>query len=384
MPLVKNTKDLETFCKHAAKSDFVTVDTEFMSEKTYWPKLCLIQMATKDRAVAVDPLEPDLDLTPFVKLLTNKKVLKVLHGCRQDMMIFYHLFKALPDPVFDTQIAAMVCGFGESVGYQRLAKEIAKVDIEKQAQFTDWSRRPLSQKQIDYALSDVVHLRPVYEYLAAEIKREKRTSWIEEDMDILENPATYQVDFDRCWERIKLRNPKPKVANTLKHLAAWREQTVQEQNIPRNRLIKDDAMVELAIQRPKTKEDLKRLRAFPKQMANNKYTSGLMQALQAAYDTPKEKWPKIETPRRNKNAGNTTAIKDLLRVLLKHKADQHHVAGSLIATTKDLDAIAAEDKPDVAAMHGWRFKLFGKDAMDLKNGKIGVKLNHNEIEFIAL
>lgn len=396
MTIIKTTKALAAFCKKAAnesakKGGYLTVDTEFVSEKVYWPTLCLIQVGTESEAVCIDPLAKEgaeedgepLDLKPLQDLFENTKILKVFHACGQDMAIFHHLFGKLPQPIFDTQIAAMVCGHGESISYARLVQEIVGVDIDKTSQFTNWAARPLSDQQISYALSDVTHLRPVYEKIKSEIDQMQRHSWIEEEMTALADPATYVNDPQECWRKIKkLRNPKPAVLNNLRELAAWREEKAREKNLPKTFILRDQILVELATQAPKSVKDLEKLRGFPKGLVDSWMTKDILEALKKAADTPRDDWPK--RPRGRRGGEDMTAVMDLLRVLLKKKCEEHNVASRLIANADDLKNLAENDAPDIRALKGWRYDLFGKHAVALKNGELGMRLKNNEIEFVEL
>ena len=373
MPLITTTKALKDFCDSARDEDFITVDTEFMAEKTYWPNLCLIQVATTKRAVAIDPLASGLDLDPLKKLLCQNKILKVIHSGRQDMAIFYRMFGELPKPIFDSQIAGMVCGFGESVSYQRLVSDITGHEIDKGSRFSDWSRRPLSEQQVSYALSDVTYLRPVYEELAKRLKKTNREKWIAEEMEWLTSDATYKADPMDAWERLKVRSKRGRIINVLQYVAAWREEEAQTRNLPRNRIVRDEVLVEVATHPPKSKKDLENLRAFPKGLVHNRAGEKILDAVKTALNRPQKKWPKVEKPKRA--AHDLSATSDLLKVLLKHKCEQYEVAAKLIASADDLTRLAAEKNPNIRALKGWRKEVFGNDAVDLKEGRLALKLD---------
>ena len=374
MTIITATKDLEAFLKPLNKAEFVTVDTEFLRETTYWPKLCLVQVGGPDSAACIDVLHPDLDPAPLSDLLANKKVLKVFHAARQDLEIFYQLMGELPQPVFDTQVAAMVCGFGESVGYETLVNRIVKARLDKSQRFTDWSRRPLSDKQIGYALSDVTYLRTIYETLKTSIEERDRSSWLDEENTKLTDPATYRQEPREMWKRLKARSRDPKFLAILRELAAWREREAQQRDVPRQRVAKDDALLELAAHPPKSQDDLKRSR-LGKSLSGGQNAPGVLAAVQAGIDTPKEDRPYM--PKRDAKPAGLGSVTDLLRVLLKARAETHEVAQKLIASAADLELIAADDEADVPALTGWRRELFGDDALKLKHGGICLALTES-------
>jgi ribonuclease D len=367
---ITDTGALAAFCDKAAEAEYVTVDTEFIRDKTYWSKLCLIQLAGPDEAVAVDVLAPGIDLTPVDDLLSNPDVLKVFHAGRQDVEIFFHRNGVIPAPIFDSQVAAMVCGFGDQVGYETLISKLVGVRPDKSSRFTDWAQRPLSQKQLDYALADVIHLRPAYEKLSKRLQASERTSWLDEEMRILINPATYEMDPANSWKRIKSRNAKPRTLAIIRELAACREIQAQKRDVPRNRVLRDEAILEIAAQAPKDVESLSRLRGFPKGMANGATGALVLEAVQRAVAIPTEDLP--PAPAWEKLPGNLGSITDLLRVLLKHVSEQSDVATKLIASADDLQRIAADDNADVPAMSGWRRELFGAEALALKHGRVAL------------
>jgi ribonuclease D len=338
--MIETTADLEAACIELAKSEFITIDTEFLRETTFWPELCLIQMASPTTEVLVDPLAKGLDMKPFFELMANPAVLKVFHAARQDIEIIYNRGGLIPHPIFDTQVAAMVCGFGDSVSYDQLVSRTKGVQIDKSSRFTDWSRRPLSEKQLDYALADVTHLRDVYLYLKAELEREDRSSWLSEEMDVLEAKETYDIHPDDAWQRLKMRLRKPQELAILKFVAAWREREARTRNVPRSRVIKDDAIYEIAQQQPKDGEALGRLRTIPKGWERSAAGAAVVEAVNAALALPKAEMP--HPPRQTQQPEGAAAAAELLKVLLKLISEKHGVAPKVIANSEDLDKIAAE------------------------------------------
>lgn len=370
MHVIKTTQALEAFCKDAARYDFVTVDTEFLRETTYWPKLCLVQMATPDRAVIIDPLAADIDLSPIGELLADANVTKVFHAARQDIEIFVKLFGAVPHPLFDTQIAASVCGHGDSVSYDNLVRSIANVEIDKSSRFTDWSARPLSEKQLNYALADVTHLRDIYATLKAEIKKTRRASWVEDEMATLESMDTYVVQPVDAWKRLKGKVSRPRDLAAVQRLAAWREKRAQDNDQPRGRILKDDALFELAQQRPTKPEEFEKLRAVQRGFGRSSAAAEIIEIHKEVEALDKSELPPVaQRPRGPSPKG---AIGDLLRVLLKSVADGNGVATRIIASSDDIDAIVLDDEADVPALRGWRRKLFGEKALLLKQGRIAL------------
>jgi len=372
MKLISDTAALAAFCQRLSHVEFVTVDTEFMREKTYWPQLCLVQLAGPDEAWAIDPMAPDMDLAPLFELMSNPKVLKVFHAARQDVEIFLHLSGSVPTPLFDSQVAAMVCGFGDAVSYETLAGQLARARIDKSLRFTDWSRRPLTDRQLDYALADVTHLRVIYEKLRQRLEREQRAEWVAEEMAVLAEHSTYLVDPDQAWRRLKSRSSSPRFLMVLKELAAWREREAREKDLPRQRLLKDDSLMEIAAQAPTTIDELAHTRGLSRGAAEGKLGSALLAAVAKALATPESEWPtpleRVDLPR------GLGPVVDLLKVLLKLKGDQHDVAQRLIASSADLEWIAADDAAQVPALQGWRRGLFGEDALRLKHGQLGLAL----------
>ncbi|MDR6666826.1 ribonuclease D [Rhizobium sp. 1399] len=381
--MIETTADLAAACKELAKSDFITIDTEFLRETTFWPELCLIQMASPTVEVLVDPLAKDIDLAPFFELMANPDVLKVFHAARQDIEIIFNRGNLIPHPIFDTQVAAMVCGFGDSVSYDQLISRTKNVHIDKSSRFTDWSRRPLSDKQLEYALADVTHLRDAYLYLKAELEREGRASWLREEMDILESRETYDIHPDDAWQRLKLRLRKPQELAILKYVAAWREREARSRNVPRSRVLKDDAIYEIAQQQPKDAEALGRLRTIPKGWERSATGAAVLEAVNTALALPRSEMPHV--PRQAQPPEGAAAAVELLKVLLKLISEKHGVAPKVIANSDDLDRIAAEgETAEVAAMHGWRRDLFGEPALQLIRGEIALRFAGRKVETVAL
>ncbi|MBN9028275.1 MAG: ribonuclease D [Rhizobiales bacterium 63-7] len=381
--MIVNTTDLRAACAELAKSEFITIDTEFLRETTFWPELCLIQMASPTVEVLVDPLAKGLDLAPFFELMANPAVLKVFHAARQDIEIIHHLGGLIPHPIFDTQVAAMVCGFGDSVSYDQLVQRVKGVQIDKSSRFTDWSRRPLSDKQLEYALADVTHLRDVYLALKAQLEREGRASWLREEMDILEAPHTYDLHPDDAWQRLKMRLKKPQELAVLKFVAAWREREARARNVPRSRIIKDDTIYEIAQQQPKDSEALSRLRTVPKGWERSANGAALLEAVNAALALPKSDMPAV--PRHAPVPEGAAAATELLKVLLKLTAEKHGVAAKVLANTDDLEKIAmAGEEADVAALSGWRRDLFGETALELIRGNVALRFVGKRVEAVTL
>ncbi|MFK0204409.1 ribonuclease D [Agrobacterium sp. NPDC090283] len=381
--MIETTAALAEACTELAKSEFITIDTEFLRETTFWPELCLVQMASPTLEVLVDPLAKGLDLTPLFELMANPNVVKVFHAARQDIEIIYHLGGLIPHPIFDTQVAAMVCGFGDSISYDQLVQKIKNVQIDKSSRFTDWSRRPLTEKQLDYALADVTHLRDVYLSLKAQLEREGRSLWLTEEMDVLESRDTYDMHPDDAWLRLKSRLRKPTELAILKFIAAWREREARSRNVPRSRVLKDDAIFEIAQQQPKDAEALSRLRTIPKGWERSASGTAIIETVNAALALPKEEMPKA--PRHSHAPEGSGAAVELLKVLLKLTADKHGVAAKVIANSDDLDKIAAEgEKATVAALTGWRRELFGDVALKLINGEVALRFAGKKVEAVEV
>lgn len=386
MKTITKTEDLAKFCDECASQPYVTVDTEFLRERTYYSQLCLVQMAYPgegdENAVIVDPLADGIDLTPMYELFKNTDVVKVFHAARQDLEIFCIEGDVIPEPFFDTQIAAMVCGFGEQVGYEKLVRQIVNESVDKSSRFTDWSRRPLSDKQKTYALADVTHLRVIYEYLDKQLKKTDRTSWVTEEEAILTDPATYRIEPSNAWKRLKTRTTSGRFLAVVRELAQFREITAQTRNIPRNRVMKDDALMELASTRPKSYEDLNRSRLLLREARKGAIADGILAAVKAGEACPNDDLPKAPPARVKKNG--TESLGDLLRVLLKSKAEKYRVAPKLIATASDLDALANGDDDEVSALKGWRKGVFGDDALRLRNGQIALSATPKGVKIIEL
>lgn len=372
MDLITTTADLSALCQRLSSAEFVTVDTEFHRETTYWPLLCLVQVGGPDEAHCIDPLAEGIDLSPLYDLFRNENVVKVFHAARQDLEIFYHKADLIPAPLFDSQVAAMVCGFGDSVGYETLVSKLTNARIDKSQRFTDWSRRPLSEKQVEYALADVVHLRDVYVHLKAQLESSKRSAWVSEEMEILTNPETYDLTPEDSWRRLKSREKKPRFLAILKEVAAWRERTAQEQNTPRRRVIKDDALIELASLKPKDENALGQTR-LSKHLARSKHARSVLAAIKRGIEMPDSDCPKL--PRAPDKPSGLGPVIDLLKVLLKARCETNDVALKLVATVDDLEKIAIDDDADVPALRGWRRQLFGEDAIKLKHGQLALSLS---------
>lgn len=367
------TEELAAFCAQAAKAPYVTVDTEFLRERTYYAKLCLVQLAYpgdgETDAVLVDPLANGMSLDPLYDLFRDTSVVKVFHAARQDLEIFFVEGDVFPQPLFDTQVAAMVCGFGDQAGYETLVRKIAKAQLDKTSRFTDWSRRPLSKAQQTYALADVTHLRDIYEFLRDELERSGRAHWLEEELKILTSPETYIIEPEQAWKRVKTRTTSSKFLAIVRELAAFREAHAQSRNVPRNRVYKDDALVELASLKPKTLEELNRARLLLREGRKGDVADGILAAIAKGVACPPDQHPKADRVREKLNVN--AAIADLLRVLLKAKTESSAVAPKLIASAADLDAISAGER-DVPALFGWRAEVFGKDALRLCNGEVAL------------
>lgn len=382
MELITRSEDVAAACSRLAKADTVTVDTEFMRETTYWPRLCLIQIAGPDEAVLIDALAPDIDLAPFFALMGDESVLKVFHSGRQDIEIIYHMGGLIPHPLFDTQVAAMVCGFGDSISYEQLVNRLAGQQIDKSSRFTDWSRRPLSDRQLTYALADVTHLRTVYESLAQQLAAKGRADWVAKEMDVLTSPRTYQLDPNEAWRRLKLRTRRPIELAALKVLAKWREEEAQQRDVPRGRILKDDALQEIATQVPTTPEALAALRTIGRGFERSKAGERIVALMREVSAIPREELPKLpKQPRRND--GNSAAV-DLLKVLLKMTAEEHGVAPKVLATVDDLEMIAADDDADVPALSGWRRELFGEAALKLKRGQLALRFERGRVRTVEV
>ncbi|MDP3257858.1 ribonuclease D [Bosea sp. (in: a-proteobacteria)] len=376
MNLITTTADLADACARLASHPFVTVDTEFLRETTYYPKLCLIQLASPDEAVLVDPLAPELDLAPFFGLMVDEAVVKVFHAARQDLEIVWMLGRVLPTPLFDTQVAAMVCGYGDSVGYEQLANDLAKARIDKSSRFTDWSRRPLNEAQLVYAEADVTHLRDIYRALKADLDQTGREGWVAEEMAVLNSPATYEVKPENAWQRLKGRIRKPKELAVLMELAAWREREAQHRDVPRQRVLKDDALMDIVARAPRSVEALAELRSVPNGFERSRSGGEVLAAIERGLALDPKTLPRLE---RERGRGGNGAVLDLLKVLLKAVAEAERVAPKIIASSDDLEAIASDDEADVPALQGWRRGVFGEKALALKSGTLGLRIQRGRV-----
>ncbi|WP_430435688.1 ribonuclease D [Oceanibaculum nanhaiense] len=380
--LITDSKTLAVFCRGLAGADYITVDTEFMREKTYYPQLCLIQIAGPEAAAAIDPLAAGIDLKPVFDLLADPGILKVFHAARQDIEIFYQLTGVVPAPLFDTQVAAMVCGFGDSVGYETLATRLANARIDKSSRFTDWSHRPLATHQLDYALADVTHLRVIYDKLSATLEKNGRASWLDEEMAVLSNPATYDADPMDSWRRLKPRTNSTKFLAILREIAAWREIEARKRDLPRNRLLRDEALLEIAARVPNNADELAKIRALSKGFAEGAMGRQLLEAAQRGLDLPKEQRP--ELPQKIDLPAGRGPILELLKVLLKLRCEEYQAAQKLVANSADLEAIAADDNADTPALRGWRREIFGADALALKHGRLALTADGSTVRVVPV
>jgi len=380
--LLGTTSELAALCERLASENFVAVDTEFMRERTYWPRLCVVQLATTNEAAVIDAVAPGIDLAPLGRLLADTAVTKVFHAARQDVEICLLLFKAVPTPLFDTQIAAMVAGYGDQVGYDQLVASLTGAAIDKAHRFSDWSARPLSPAQIAYAASDVTHLCTVYEKLRARLEREGRLTWVAEEMAALADPATYRNDPESAWERLKPRTGNRRMLGVLRAIAAWREREAQRIDIPRQRLLKDETLLEIAATAPTTTEALARARGLPRGFAEGKSGASLLAAIAAARELPESGLP--APPSGHRFGRPAPGLVALLKVLLAARCEAHHVAPRLIASADEIDHLAAEEMPDIPALHGWRREVFGADALALKAGRIALGIERGRIKLLPM
>lgn len=376
MKLITTTQDLAAVCERLARHPFVTVDTEFLRESTYYPLLCVAQMASMEESVVVDTIAPGIDLKPFYELMANESVLKVFHAARQDIEIVWHEAGLIPHPIFDTQVAAMVLGYGDSISYDQLVQRVTGDTLDKSQRFTDWSRRPLSEAQLAYAVSDVTHLRDIYLKLSADLAKRGRTDWVQEEMRVLTSPDTYRMDPDSAWERLKTRVRKPRELAILMEVAAWREREAQTRDVPRGRVLKDDVLAEVATHAPTSIDKLGNLRSMPKGLERSKWGQELIAAVNRGLARDPKTLPRIE---RSRSQSNGAATVELLKVLLRMTSESHGVAAKVIATVDDLERIATEDEADVPALHGWRRSLFGEKALALKSGRLALALEKGRV-----
>lgn len=383
MAVIADSTSLTKFCDRLIKSSYITVDTEFMRDQTYWPRLCLVQIANEHEAAAIDTLAKGIDITPLLNLFTNPRIFKIFHAARQDLEIFYRLMGRLPSPIFDTQIAAMVCGFGDSAGYDTLVRKLTDETIDKSSRFTDWALRPLSQRQINYALGDVTHLRQVYIKLNEMLGQNNRHNWMDEELSILRDTKNYTFEPEDAWRRIKYRAPKPRFLAILKEVAAWREIEAQNKDIPRNRIVRDESLIEISHHAPKTINDLSRARGLSLKKAEGSLGKALLNAVKVGLNVPSENLPEVK--RDAPLPKGIGPITDLLKVLLKLKCEKHDVAQKLIATVNDMEQIAAfGQNANVPALQGWRQEVFGIDALRLRSGQLAMVIKDHNLELVEI
>jgi ribonuclease D len=373
------TSELADACRRMAKHPFVTIDTEFLRETTYYPLLCVAQMASADEAVVIDALAPGIDLSPFYALMADEKVVKVFHAARQDIEIVWHAAELIPHPIFDTQVAAMVLGYGDSISYDQLVQRITGDALDKSYRFTDWTRRPLSEPQLRYAISDVTHLRQVYEKLVEDLRQRGRGAWVEDEMRILTSPETYRLEPENAWLRLKTRVRKPKELAVLIEVAAWREREAQARDVPRSRVLKDEVIADIAVQAPTSPEKLTHLRSLPRGFERSRWGEAILAAVARGLERDPKALPR---PVRSQSAANGAAVVELLKVLLRMISEGHHVAAKVIATVDDLERIAGDDDADVPALTGWRRELFGEKALALKHGKLALAIEKGRVAVV--
>lgn len=382
MRIVETTADLEALASELAGAPYLALDTEFMRDQTYWPKLCLIQIAVPGNSAIIDPLAGDIDLAPFYDLLRRPNIVKVLHAARQDIEIFAQQGSVIPYPLFDTQIAAMVCGFGDAASYETLARKLAKVEIDKSARYSDWSHRPLNKRQLEYAMADVTHLCTIYEAMSRMLAKSGRASWVEEEIAALREPSLYRLDPKEAWKRLKPRTGNKRFLAMLASLAEWREREAQTRDMPRGRVLKDEALTEIAAHPPETAEGLERIRAVPKGFAGSRLGKGLLEAIELGRHAPAPEG--LEPRPQQRRREPSPAVVDLLKTLLRLKAEQIGVAPRLIANADDIERLAAQEDDGVAALHGWRAEVFGNDALALRKGELAIALEHGEAVVVEL
>lgn len=373
--LITSSDELASFCQSVSGYSFVTVDTEFVRERTYWPKLCLVQVAADDKAAAIDALAPNIDLTPLFDLMLNRDILKVFHSPGQDLSVFHTVMNDVPQPIFDTQIAAMVCGFGEQPAYASLVNGLLGEQVDKASQMTDWARRPLTDRQISYALSDVTHLIKVYELLREKLVASGRTPWVDQEIASLIEPSSYMSEPDEQWRKVRIRRPTRKALAVLREVARWRENVAQERDRPRAWIIKDDSLAEIAATQPSSMEQLERVRGVTPHFAEGRDGQAILAAIDRAIESPESEWPDVA--KRNGRPDVSDTLVALLQALLKIRADENEVATGLVANRRELEQIAIDDDADVRAMKGWRREVFGDDALRLKHGKLAITSNGN-------
>ena len=373
---ITTTRDLAAACARLAHHPFVTVDTEFLRETTYYPLLCVAQIASADEAIVIDALAPGIDLAPFFELMVDERVLKVFHAARQDIEIVWHMAGRIPHPVFDSQVAAMVLGFGDSISYDQLVQRVTGDNLDKSNRFTDWSRRPLSSAQLAYAVSDVTHLRDVYLALADDLARRGRSEWVGEEMEILTSPGTYRAEPENAWQRLKTRVRKPKELAVLIEIAAWREREAQARDLPRGRVLRDEVLGDIAIQAPTSLDRLSHVRSLPKGFERSRWGADVIETVQRGLARDLKSLPPID---RQKPTSANGATVELMKVLLRMTSEQHGVAAKVIATVDELEQIAADDTADVAALKGWRRELFGEKALALKQGRLALSIERGRV-----
>ena len=378
MELIKTNKELKEACKKLNKAKFITIDTEFIREKTYWSQLCLIQVCSGESEFIIDPLEEDIDLKPFIKLLNKKSILKVFHSGRQDIEIFFKISGKIPSPIFDTQIAAMVCGFGDSVGYEKLVDKLLRKKIDKSSRFSNWAKRPLTNKQLNYAIGDVTHLFEIYPILNDALKEKKRTRWLDEELKILTSENTYNTDPELAYKRLKIRGYDLKTRGVTFQLAKWREERAQNNNIPRGRVIRDDIIYELSSMKPKSINEIMDLRSFSNGLRlKENVINEIQEQILIGLSLKEENLPKL--PEKRKLPHGTNSRVSLLKILLNSISEENEVAQKLIASTQDLEDLIADDSADIKTLKGWRYDLFGKKALDFKNGKVAITMEENNV-----
>ena len=382
MTLIADSETLAAFCARQAEAEFVAVDTEFMRDSTYWPQLCLVQVGGPREVAAVDPLAPGIDLQPLFDLMADFRLLKVFHSGRQDLEIFYHLTGAVPESIFDSQVAAMVCGFGDSASYEVLARRLAGAKIDKTSRFADWSKRPLTERQLDYALSDVTHLRRIFKELQRRLEKSGRADWLTEEMAVLTDPNTYDLDPRGAWRRFKTRSTDRSYLAVLREIAAWRETEAQRRDVPRNRVMRDEQVLDIAAHRPITEEALSRTRGLSKDFSKGRLGRAVLEAVEVGLAVPDKERPEAKPVRRL--PGGLGPMTDLLKVLLKMRCEQHNVAQKLVASSADLEMIAADDDAPVRALQGWRHEIFGADAVALKHGRLALGVNGKRVKVVPL
>ena len=378
MELIKTNKELKEVCKILTKAKFITIDTEFIREKTYWSQLCLIQVCSEDIEVIIDPLEDGIDLTPFIKILNKKSILKVLHSGRQDIEIFYKISGKIPYPIFDTQVAAMVCGFGDSVGYEKLVDRVLKKKIDKSSRFSNWAKRPLTKKQLHYAIGDVTHLHQIYPILNNKLKETKRTKWLDQELQVLTSEDTYNTNPEMAYKRLKIRSYDIKTRGITFQLAKWREERAQRYDLPRGRVLRDDIIYELSSMKPKTIDEIMNLRSFSNGLRLKEgMINEIHEQILIGLSLKEDNLPIL--PERRKLPHGTNSRVALLKILLNSISEEKGVAQKLIASTQDLEDLIADDLADIKTLKGWRYDIFGKKALDFKNGKVAISMEENNV-----